>query len=243
MLAAALQRGGDFAEIFAEDRRSCAATYDDSKIEELTSGRSRGAGIRVISGDATGFAHTADLSESGLLAAAVTAADATRGTSSGTKVAALSPQNISNPSVTLILPETVEKARKVEMLARVDAVARSVDNHISQVACRYGDNRRTFVVANSRGIYGGDDQVKSSFSVTCVAVGDGGMQTGRESIGHTVGFEIFERYDVEELAPPSCPSSSHQAEGTPRPVWHDAGSNWQKAEEAFCSTKLAVTAS
>ena len=59
VLAAALQRGGDFAEIFAEDRRSCAATYDDSKIEELTSGRSRGAGIRVISGDATGFAQTA----------------------------------------------------------------------------------------------------------------------------------------------------------------------------------------
>ena len=33
-----------------------------------------------------------------------------------------------------------------------------------------------------------------------VASGDTGMQTGRESIGHTVGFELFDRYDVEELA-------------------------------------------
>jgi TldD protein len=33
-----------------------------------------------------------------------------------------------------------------------------------------------------------------------VASGDTGMQTGRESVGHTIGFELFDRYDVEELA-------------------------------------------
>ncbi len=26
------------------------------------------------------------------------------------------------------------------------------------------------------------------------------MQTGYESIGHTIGFELFDRVDVEELA-------------------------------------------
>jgi TldD protein len=36
--------------------------------------------------------------------------------------------------------------------------------------------------------------------VSCVATGDTGMQTGRESIGHTVGWELFDLYDVEELA-------------------------------------------
>jgi TldD protein len=36
--------------------------------------------------------------------------------------------------------------------------------------------------------------------VSCVATGDTGMQTGRESVGHTVGWELFDRYDVEELA-------------------------------------------
>lgn len=36
--------------------------------------------------------------------------------------------------------------------------------------------------------------------MSCVAVGDGGMQTGRESVGHTIGFELFDRYDVEDLA-------------------------------------------
>jgi TldD protein len=33
-----------------------------------------------------------------------------------------------------------------------------------------------------------------------VAAGDTGMQTGRRSVGHTMGFELFDRYQVEDLA-------------------------------------------
>ncbi len=69
-----------------------------------------------------------------------------------------------------------------------------------QVSATYGDSRRRILVANSEGVLAGDDQVKTRFSVSCVAVGDTGMQTGRESIGSTVGWELFETYDVEELA-------------------------------------------
>jgi TldD protein len=54
------------AEVFAEDSTSSAsAMLDDRRVEELSSGRSRGAGIRVVAGETTGFAHTADLSEAG----------------------------------------------------------------------------------------------------------------------------------------------------------------------------------
>ena len=48
ILHRALQAGGDFAEVFVEDRRVSSARLDDAKIEELTSGRERGAGIRVV---------------------------------------------------------------------------------------------------------------------------------------------------------------------------------------------------
>jgi len=69
-LQSALRHGGDFAEVFAEDRRVASARLDDGKVEEFVSGRERGAGIRVVRGDTTGFAHTADLSETGLRMAA-----------------------------------------------------------------------------------------------------------------------------------------------------------------------------
>ncbi len=65
VLAEALRNGGDFAEVFAEDRSNSSAMLDDGRVEELASGRERGAGIRVVTGETTGFAHTADLSERG----------------------------------------------------------------------------------------------------------------------------------------------------------------------------------
>ena len=88
-LGAALATGGDFAEVFVEDKRSASAHLDDGKVEELTSGRDRGAGIRVVVGETTGFAHTADLSEGGLRAAAEAAAAAARGGGGGVREVAL----------------------------------------------------------------------------------------------------------------------------------------------------------
>jgi TldD protein len=73
-LQRALAGGGDFADVFVEDRSSTSATYDDGKVEEMRSGRSRGAGIRVVRGETTGFAHTSDLTVEGLGLAAEAAA-------------------------------------------------------------------------------------------------------------------------------------------------------------------------
>ena len=55
VLAAALGGGGEFAEVYVEDRRTSGARLDDGKIEEFTAGRARGAGIRVVSGASTGW--------------------------------------------------------------------------------------------------------------------------------------------------------------------------------------------
>lgn len=200
VLSRALQTGGDFAEIFAEDKTSSSAYLDDGKIEELSSGRDRGAGIRVVVGDTTGFAHTADLTESGLLAAAAAAAAAARQGGGGVNEIALTRTDVPHPSPARIDPASVAKAEKVELLKRADAAARAAGNDITQVSASYGDARRRLLIANSDGLLTGDNQVRTFFSVGAVAMGDGGMQTGRESVGHTIGYELFERYDVEDLA-------------------------------------------
>lgn len=200
VVAAGLERGADFAELFVEEKRSSSALLDDGKVEELTSGRDRGAGVRVVVGESTGFAHTSDLSEAGLLAAARTAAAAARGAGAGTSVVALEAVDAPSPNVVRILPGDVPKARKVELLVAADEMARAEGAAITQVAARYADSRRRILVANSDGVLGADDQVKTLFSVSCVASGDAGMQTGRESVGRTIGFELFDEYDVAELA-------------------------------------------
>ncbi len=198
-LGAALRTGGELAEIFVEDKASSNAIFDDGKVEHLTSGRDRGAGIRVIVGDTTGFAHTADLSEAGLAQAAEAAAAAARSGGGGVREVALTRQVAPRPNEVARLPEDVAKARKVELLGRADASARGAGSSITQVTARYGDSRRRILVANSDGLLTEDDQVRTIFSVMAVASGDTGMQTGYQSLGRTVGFELFDTYDVEDL--------------------------------------------
>ena len=200
VLSVAMRTGGEFAEVFAEDRRNASAVLDDGRVEELTSGRDRGAGIRVVVGDTTGFAHTADLSEAGLIAAAEAAAAAARGGGGGANVVALDRRSASRGYDIETYPGDVPKARKVELLTRADEAARSVGDAISQVSVSYGDNRRRILVANSDGLFVEDDTVRTFFAVSCVATGDTGMQTGRESVGHTIGFELFDMCDVDQLA-------------------------------------------
>ena len=199
-LAVAMRTGADFAEIFAEDRRSSSAVLDDGRVEEVVTGRDRGAGIRVVAGDTTGFAHTADLTASGLAAAAGAAAAAARRGGGGTQTVPVSVLHTPARLEVRIPPEEVSKDRKVALLTAADAAARATGGAITQVSARYGDGRRRILVADSDGLFRGDDQVRTLFSVSCVATGDTGMQTGRESAGRTAGFELFDLYDVEDMA-------------------------------------------
>jgi TldD protein len=216
VLDSALRRGGEFAEVFVEDRRATSASLDDGRVEELSSGRDRGAGVRVVVGETTGYAHTADLSEKGLLAAAEAAAAVARD-GRGTRTVALTASEAPRPYEVSIFPEDVEKARKIELLARADEAARSAGEAITQVSAGYGDSRRRILVANSDGVLVGDDQVRSRFSVSCVAVGDTGMQTGFETAAFTVGFELFDTVDVDEVAAAAARRALSKLSARPAP--------------------------
>ncbi len=200
VLATGMRTGADFAEVFAEDRRSTSAALDDGRIEQVTSGRDRGAGIRVVKGDTTGFAHTADLTEAGLRAAAEAAAAAASQGGGGVREVALTRRANRRVSTVEQYPDEVPKSTKVDMLRRVDDAARSAGAAIVQVTAGYGDSRREILVANTDGVLAGDEQVRAIVRVTVVADGDTGMQTGFASMGHTTGFEMFARADPEDLA-------------------------------------------
>ena len=200
VLAAGLRTGGEFAEVFVEDRRATGARLDDGRVEELNSSRERGAGVRVVAGETTGFAYTADLTEGALVAAASAAAAAARQGGGGTRTVALDGGRSPAPAGVRVLPETVGKSAKVELLTRADGAARAESGSIRQVTAMYGDARRRILVANSDGLLASDDQVRTRFAVQAVAAGDTGLQTGYESTGYTVGFELFDDFDVEEFA-------------------------------------------
>src|SRR6056297_1407384 len=200
VLAGAVRGGADFAEVYAEDKRSTSAGLDDGRVEQVTSGRDRGAGIRVVAGDTTGFAYTSDLSEHGLTAAAGAAAAAARQGGAGVRTVALTPSAPHRPNTVEQDPDTIAKAMKVELLQRMNDAARSHGSEIVQVSAGYGDSRKQVLVANTDGVLTDDEIVRTLLRVSAVADGDTGMQTGYQSMGHTIGFEVFDTVDVEELA-------------------------------------------
>jgi TldD protein len=190
---------GEFAEVFVEDRQTSTASLDQGRVEELGNGRDRGAGIRVVIGETTGFAHTADLSEAGLLAAARAAATIAREGGGGVRQVALGHEQ-RHVSAARVLPGDVDKAAKVELLRAANDVARSEGGQISQVQVGLGDSTRHFLVANTDGVYASDLQVRTRFAVSCVASGDGGMQTGYRPLAATLGFETLTPDAVADVA-------------------------------------------
>lgn len=217
VLGAALRTGGEFAEVFASDWQGTGVGLDDGRIEQLSTGRSRGAGIRVVRGDTTGFAHTADLTENGLLAAARAAAEAASQGGGGARVVALRESTRRVVSPVDVDPATVAKSAKVELLRRVDDAARSAGAAIAQVSAGYSDGRTRILVANSDGLLARDERVRTSLRVSAVATGDTGMQTGFDSVGHTMGFELFDKVRVEDVARTAAQRALTKLKARPAP--------------------------
>src|SRR5438105_10923793 len=74
VLAAALSAGGDYADLFFEHRTSSSIFFEEQAVKNAGGGIVQGVGVRVVRGDATGYAYTEDLSPESMRQAAQTAA-------------------------------------------------------------------------------------------------------------------------------------------------------------------------
>ena len=200
VLSVALKTGGDFAELFCEDRRSGGVGLVDGRVENATTARAHGAGIRVYNGLSSVYVHTNDTGLSGLLSAARKAADAVSGSATAGEIR-LVRSVAANAHPIRSLPMDVEGARKADLLHRMDLAARAVSPQIHQVRANllYWDSE--VLIANSEGLYTGDRRVYTRMACSAVAEGGGESQSGSTSPGAMMGFELFEsRVDVEEQA-------------------------------------------
>jgi TldD protein len=191
VLAEALRKGGDTAELFVENRFSSGLRLDDSKVEDVSSGVDIGAGIRVISGDRTAYAFTNRLTSKALL----DAARAARAGLDGSPRAPIKDLREVRPGVrspVKIRPETVDAADKVAALFEVDEAARSSGAAVRQVVASYADVRQKVLVASSDGRRAEDDRTRARLVVQVVAAGEGDIGTGFEAPGHSGGFELLE---------------------------------------------------
>lgn len=215
-LGAAAARGAQFAEVFVEDRSSTSAMLDDGRVEELLSGRDRGAGVRVVVGDTTGFAHTSDLSEGGLRTAAEAAAAVARDGGGAVRNVSLGGGGVTTRDRGNALSQ-VSKEAKVLLLQRADAAARAAGDKVRQVRAGYGDSRRQILVANSEGLLSSDDQVRARLMVSVVASGDTGLQTGYHVKAANGDFDPMGEEVAEDTANEAARIALVKLEARPAP--------------------------
>jgi len=199
VLAVASRGGSDYADIFIEEAYTAQIFCEQDRIERVVAGIDAGAGIRVITGETTAYAYTNDLSPDGLLEAARIAAAAARQEERDVTI----DLRRRYPSFQLniaVRPETVAVAKKVGIVERTNRAARGADPKVRQVTVSYRDISQRVVIANSAGSLVEDERIRTNLSVNVIAVEDGRIQTGYESMGGVIGFELFDQQDPEELA-------------------------------------------
>lgn len=220
VLSTATRRGAAFAEVFAEDRRSTGFSFDEGRVDQVTSGRDRGAGVRVVVGDTTGYAHTADLSEASLVAAAEAAAEAAGMGDGAARVIALDGDGPRRHPVgeVRIDPRSIPKDARVDLLRAADDAARAYNPQVVQVSAGVADSRRRILVANTDGLHATDEVTRVLFRVNVVADADGGKQTGYQSMGRTTGWEAFDEYDVAAMGSDAARQAVVKLRARPAPT-------------------------
>jgi TldD protein len=190
VLRRALANGGDFAELFCEERRGFTLSIDESRIERPQSGSERGAGIRVIDGEVTRLAHVDGLAEEDLVRAADGLAGALRGgATEPVALEATAPPELQEIDVD---PASVPAARKAEVLRELDERARAAGAEVAQASASYSEGRRRVSVFNSEGLQAADDRTRVRLGVQVVARSEDGVETGFETLGEHRGFELLD---------------------------------------------------
>ncbi len=156
-LGEALSAGGDYADLYFESVTSTSLGIDESLVKSACQGISVGCGVRVVSGERTGYAYTDDLSSDRLLRAARTAALIASGPA---KELMSGFRHTEASSLYPIAGATAdaEIAAKLALIERADKAARAYDPRITQVRAGFSDELRRILIAASDGTFASDTQ-------------------------------------------------------------------------------------
>jgi TldD protein len=190
-LAEALSKGGDYADLYFEYLATSSISLDESLVKSATQGVSLGVGIRVLSGERTGYAYSDDLSPDRILKAARTAACIASGPATEIVHGLKSGEKRDLYPVGVLAGDTPLEER-VKLVKRADAAARAHDSRVFQVQAIYADSVRHVLVATSDGRLSTDLQPMARLNVAVLArEGEGVPQRGYAGGGGRVGLEFF----------------------------------------------------
>lgn len=199
ILMAALSTGGDFAEVFVEDKDNTSIRLQGGKVEKSICGRDFGVGVRIFDGFNSVYAYTNQHDRESLLSMARQAAKAI-GKQPGDITINLVKEAIYNQHLIRKIPRSVSAKDKIYVMNEAYQAAKSYSPEIAQVTVGYLDEDQKILVANSEGKLVEDRRIRTRMMIEAIAVKGAEMQPGYFGPGAQRGFELFEHIDVKDFA-------------------------------------------
>ncbi|MBS3810330.1 MAG: TldD/PmbA family protein [Halanaerobiales bacterium] len=194
----ALSEGGDFAEIFVEDKITNSINLINGKIDSANTGNDYGVGIRVIKDTNEIYVYTNDDQKDNLLKLAKKAAGMFK--KADLKSSRLRFADYDNLHPVKIYPADLNQTEKVEFIRRAYLTADQYDELITQVVVGLSDYTQNVQIANSNGVFVEDERSRVRLGIQAVASLEGEKQTGFQGPGAHMGFELFDQIDITKRA-------------------------------------------
>ena len=195
----AMSKGGDYAYLFFENKRSNSLGLEDGKVNRAYSNISSGVGIRVLKGDQTGFAYSETLREEDMINAALMAANI----ASNGSTFLPSGHQLKKPAQyynILTKWDEVTVKDKVPFLQKINDKVFSLDNKVVKVNAFLSDETSQILFFNSEGILTYDYRPMVSFGTVCIMEQNGRTENSYSARSFRKGFEWLTDELVDELA-------------------------------------------
>ena len=217
VLSKALSRGGDFADIYVEESRSCSIVCEDKRIEKVIYGSDAGLGIRVIHQGRSFYGYNNELSFGAALSLADLVSQGVTEASSAKQISISRKESAERLPIKLP-PDEVELADKVSLVKRASEAAWAMDGRTLQVTVTYRDSLKRIAIANSEGSLLFEERLSTVFMVQVVARKGELVQTGYEAKGGTLGLELLEQEPPEKVAEVAVGRALLMLEARPAPA-------------------------
>ena len=228
VLAKAMSRGGDFAEIYAEHTHNNSIQFVDGSVDKINDNVISGVGIRVFLGQRTVYASTSDISREGLLRCAASVADAL-GEGHAPLTICLSPRTVIDRHPVRLHPVTSDVRMRTDLLKTACFSAKEYSEKISQVQGTLMGIDHEILVANTEGLLVQDRHVRTRMIVNAVASENGENQSGFAGPGRGMGLEMFEQFAPADIGK----SAAEQALVNLRAGYCEAGQMTVAIESGF----------
>ncbi|MFV1443073.1 MULTISPECIES: metalloprotease TldD [unclassified Phaeobacter] len=179
--------GADDGEIFVERRKSEALVFDDGRLRNASYDAAEGFGLRAVNGEVAGYAHSTDVSISGLKRAAETARLAV-GDGGGT----MAPPPVRTNTRLYTEDDPIGAmpfAVKVETLREIDAFARDQDSRVVQVSAALAASLQEVEILRADGTRVRDVRPMTRLNVSVIVEQDGRRESGSAGGGGRVGLD------------------------------------------------------